>query len=205
VLQGRSEQSRARRCYAPAIVHFRSHRRSTFVFNNHTFEVDFGVFDPVRHLSGVVFATHLLTCDFTDKHVLEVGTGCGIVAAALHDRGAFVVATDVDSRAVACAKRNLQGTEIDVRSGDLFDSVLGEEFDMVVMNPPYEVGRSRRPTLRSPDVLRKLARSWTEFAPELTLAFPTDSIATLRAAGIQAELRHRLPTNGRELGVFVES
>ena len=42
-------------------------------------------------------------------------------------------------------------------------------------------------------------------APELTLAFPTDSIATLRAAGIQAELRHRLPTKGRELGVFVES
>jgi methylase of polypeptide subunit release factors len=186
-------------------VHFRSSRRSTFVFNNRTFDVDPGVFDPVRHLSGVVFATHLLTCDFTDTRVLEVGTGCGVVAAALHDGGAFVVATDIDPRSVDCATRNLRGTGIDVRGGDLFESVLGDGFDMVVMNPPYEVGRSRRPTLRSPDVLDRLAREWAEFAPELRLAFPTDSIATLRAAGIHAELRHRLPTKGRELGVFVES
>lgn len=119
--------------------------------------------------------------------------------------GASVVATDVDERAVACASANLKETSIDVRKGDLFEPLRGERFDIAVVNPPYEVGRSARPTLRSPDLLERLASGWRDVSDRLILAFPSDEIDLLRAVGIDAPLALRIETPGRELGIFVSS
>lgn len=134
---------------------------------------------------------------------MDVGTGCGVLAYVCWTRGAHVVATDVDQRAVRCAERNLGATTIDVRHGDLFAPLGCERFDTLVVNPPYEIGHSRHPTLRSPDVLDRLANGWHDVADQLILAFPTDQIELLRNVGIDAPLAHRIETDGRELGVFV--
>ncbi|WP_456434754.1 HemK2/MTQ2 family protein methyltransferase [Methanopyrus sp.] len=77
------------------------------------------------------------------ERVLDVGTGCGIQGLSAAAEGCEVVATDVNPAAVHCAMWNsrLNGLDVDVREGDLFDPVLGERFDVVLFNPPYLPGR----------------------------------------------------------------
>jgi hypothetical protein len=62
---------------------------------------------------------------------------------ALHLAGhaAGVVATDVNDRALAMTRVNaaLNGVSLDVRRGDLFGPVAGEQLDLVVTNPPFVV------------------------------------------------------------------
>lgn len=172
------------------------------MFGGTSFSVDRGVFDPEIHLSGLVLADELSGRDLAGLRILEVGTGCGLLAHTCWSRGATVVATDVDARSTACAKTNLRGTSVDVRLGDLFAPVNGMFFDLMITNPPYEVGRSRRATLKSPDFLVRLAATWTTFATTLLLAFPTDASDLLDAAGFSLVLTKEIPTAGRTLGVF---
>jgi release factor glutamine methyltransferase len=66
-----------------------------------------------------------------DDRVLEVGTGCGHIAASL-TRGGDVVATDINPYAVAAARRE----GVSVIRADMFRGIRGP-FDLVIFNPPY--------------------------------------------------------------------
>lgn len=72
--------------------------------------------------------------------VLDVGTGTGVLALIAARGGAgHVVAVDICGRAVFAARVNawLRRQPIQVRRSDLLDAVAGEEFDVIVANPPY--------------------------------------------------------------------
>jgi release factor glutamine methyltransferase len=69
--------------------------------------------------------------------VLEVGTGCGIIAKMVAERARCVIATDKNPRAVANAKLN----GVEAIRGDLFAD-LDSRFDLIIFNPPYLPGRS---------------------------------------------------------------
>ena len=76
--------------------------------------------------------------------VLDLGTGCGIVALQLaHDTPATVVATDISARALMLARANARLNEladrIDFRLGSLFEPVAGEQFDLILSNPPFVI------------------------------------------------------------------
>ncbi len=174
------------------------------VFAGRPYLVPIGVFDPHKHESGLLVAEHIeaTAADWAGQRVLELGTGCGLIAGALHDAGAEVVASDISRFAIEAAKGNLAQTSVDVRRGDLFEAVRGEKFDTVVMNPPYEVGWSLRPRYRSPDVLERVAAEWSNFADRLVLAFPIDSAELLDEIGFDLHLTARLKSSGRELGIF---
>ena len=173
-------------------------------FADRSFLVPFGVFNPVKHQSGALVADYLQrnANDFAGTRVLEIGTGSGLLAAVLHDAGATVVATDISRLAVEAARGNLAGTNVDVRLGDLFDPVAGERFDIIVSNPPYEVGSSLRPRYRSADLLERLAATWREYGDQLVLAFPTDAADQLEQLGFTLTLSERLRSTGRELGIY---
>ncbi len=73
--------------------------------------------------------------------VVDLGTGSGAIAAALVAEcpQAQVHAVELDPGAHAWAERNLAGTGVDLRRGDLadaFDDLVGT-VDVVVSNPPY--------------------------------------------------------------------
>ena len=73
--------------------------------------------------------------------VVDLCTGSGAIARALADEvpGAEVHAVELDEAALAWAERNLAGTGVDLRHGDLataFDDLAGR-VDVVVCNPPY--------------------------------------------------------------------
>ena len=73
--------------------------------------------------------------------VVDLCTGSGAIARAVVDEvpAADVHAVELDEGALAWAERNLAGTGVDLRHGDLataFDDLLGA-VDVVVCNPPY--------------------------------------------------------------------
>lgn len=112
---------------------------------------DYGVFSPTRSeyvdLVDEVASAHLRA----GASVLELGTGTGVLAAVLVRRGAGqVTATDVNPRAVACARANLDrlvgGQRCTVIAADLWPEsgnatgVSGATADVVVFNPPWLPG-----------------------------------------------------------------
>lgn len=105
------------------------------------------VMNPRIFRSGEYFAGVLLKKGLvpTHSHVLDMGTGSGIMALVAAQRAARVVAIDINPAAVRCARLNvlLNGVEdrVEVRRGDLFGAVAGETFDLVLFNPPYFHGK----------------------------------------------------------------
>ncbi|MFT4187042.1 MAG: methyltransferase [Aeromicrobium sp.] len=72
---------------------------------------------------------------------LDLGAGCGVQALHLAQHSGEVVATDVNERALAMARltARLNGLDVDVRAGSLYEPVVGERFDLIASNPPFVV------------------------------------------------------------------
>jgi release factor glutamine methyltransferase len=121
--------------------------------------------EPLQHLTGVSHFRHVtlavgpgvfvprpeteLLAGWAIEHALErpgvvvvdLGTGSGAIARAVADEApeAHVHAVELDPEAHAWAARNLAGTDVDLRQGDLagaFDDLTGA-VDILVSNPPY--------------------------------------------------------------------
>jgi methylase of polypeptide subunit release factors len=100
----------------------------------------FGVFAPIRReYVDLVSSTPLPTACSTTSVAFDIGTGTGVLAAVLARRGVErVVATDLDPRALACARENVQrlglSEGIDVIQADLFPEGRAA---LVICNPPW--------------------------------------------------------------------
>lgn len=82
---------------------------------------------------------------------LDVGSGSGVQAlhASLHARE--VITTDVNPRALQFARFTLELSRVanvTTRQGDLFSSVPGERFGLIVSNPPYVISPETRLAFR---------------------------------------------------------
>lgn len=74
------------------------------------------------------------------RATLDLGTGSGILSLGASRWSDSVVATDLNQRAVDCARFNarLNGVEtIEVMAGDCFEPVKGRRFDLILSNPPF--------------------------------------------------------------------
>jgi SAM-dependent methyltransferase len=96
----------------------------------------YGVFSPVRGEYIKLVADQPLP---SKKLAFDIGTGTGVLAALLAQRGVErVVATDLDPRALACARENIDrlglSTQVDVIEADLFPEGRAP---LVVCNPPW--------------------------------------------------------------------
>lgn len=81
---------------------------------------------------------------------LDLGCGQGVQALLAEGHADLVVATDRNPRAVGFTRLAgaLRGVEVDGRVGDLLEPVVGEQFGLVVSNPPFVVSPGRRYTYR---------------------------------------------------------
>ncbi|TKV26507.1 methyltransferase [Arthrobacter sp. NamB2] len=83
---------------------------------------------------------------------LDLGTGCGIQVFHLLPHADHVTATDISDRALAFTRFNLLlnapalgidpsrlDDRVSLRLGSLLEPVAGEEFDLVVSNPPFVI------------------------------------------------------------------
>jgi release factor glutamine methyltransferase len=114
--------------------------------------------------------------------VVDLCTGSGAIAKALADElpGARVFAVELDEHAHGWAERNLTGTGVDLRQGDMgaaFDELAGT-VDVVVCNPPYiplEAWESVAPEARDHD-------------PHLALFSGDDGLVAMRVLEARAAL-----------------
>jgi len=102
----------------------------------------YGVFSPVRGEYIDLVAKAQLPAG-ADALAFDIGTGTGVLAALLAQRGVRrVVATDQDPRALACAHDNIGrlglGKQVEVTEADLFPAGRAP---LVVCNPPWVPAR----------------------------------------------------------------
>jgi release factor glutamine methyltransferase len=107
-------------------------------------ELAFEVFDEVYQPAEDTFlaADALTQIVKRGDKVLDVGTGCGILAIVAARKAGSVVATDLNPHAIKCARLNARNNgvagRVEVRRGDLFQTLRKtEKFDVIVFNAPY--------------------------------------------------------------------
>jgi SAM-dependent methyltransferase len=104
----------------------------------------FGVFAPIRREYVDLVATTPLPAACASASVaFDIGTGTAVLAAVLARRGVErVVATDLDPRALACARENVRQLglieRVDIVQADLFPEGRAA---LVVCNPPWVPAR----------------------------------------------------------------
>ena len=98
-----------------------------------------GVFHPGLFSSTKVILGFLEQIDLKQKKILELGSGSGLISIFCALREAQVTSSDISEVALLCtlenAKRN--GVSLRVVKSNLFDELMGEPFDLIIINPPY--------------------------------------------------------------------
>ncbi|MCW2289129.1 methyltransferase family protein [Leucobacter luti] len=104
----------------------------------------YGVFAPTRDEYLDLVAQAPFPAGAERPVVFDIGTGTGVLAAMLAQRGAAsVIATDINQRAVACASENMRqlglADQVEVVAADLWPE-SAQLADVIVCNPPWLPG-----------------------------------------------------------------
>ncbi len=111
-----------------------------------------------------------------DAKFCEVGVGSGCISTAiLHEiKTAEAVGLDISEAALNIARRNAAANKVaerlDLRMSDVFETLNGEKFDLIVSNPPY-ISREEMKTLQ-PEV--------RDYEPATALTDSADGISIIR-------------------------
>jgi release factor glutamine methyltransferase len=106
------------------------------------FKVDSRVLIPRPETEELVERTGDWLQDFPPRRILDLGTGCGVIALSLARMfpESGILATDVSADALALAQENAAAQGLAERvqflEADWFSGVVGT-FDLIVSNPPY--------------------------------------------------------------------
>jgi release factor glutamine methyltransferase len=107
-------------------------------FRDNVFLVDEHVYEPAE--DTLLLAEKMTVTE--DDTVLDVGTGCGILAVLAAKKAKSVLAVDVNPYALQCAVKNAENNgvkeRIEFRRGDLFQPIKKDEnFSLILFNAPY--------------------------------------------------------------------
>jgi len=107
-------------------------------FGDHVFLVDEHVYEPAE--DTFLIAEKMRVKE--DDTVLDMGTGCGILAVLAAEKAKSVLAVDVNPYALQCAVKNAENNgvkeRIEFRRGDLFQPIKqNERFSLILFNAPY--------------------------------------------------------------------
>lgn len=122
---------------------------------------------------------------------LDVGTGCGIQAILAARHGWRVVGTDVNRRALSMARFNAwlnSATNVEFREGSFYEPVSGEQFDLLMGNPPFVV---------SPDT-RLIYRDGPDGTDSVCRTLISQARAVLRPGGIGVMLVNWIRHEGED-------
>ena len=155
--------------------------------DEHSFYVDRRVIIPRSHIAELLRERLKPWLRHPVRRVLDLctGSGCLAVLAAQRFARAEVDASDVSAAALAVARINIgkYGLKKRVRlvKSDLFDSLSGKQYDIIISNPPY-VDRSS---------MKKLPREY-RWEPGMALAGGADGLVLVKKI-IQEAKTHLVP------------
>jgi release factor glutamine methyltransferase len=158
-------------------------------FYGRSFKVTPDVLDPRADTETLIDGVLPLIRNLPSPRILDLGTGCGILAITLLAEvpQATGLATDVSSKALAVAKDNAVrlgvADRLDAQCTDWFEGVEGL-FDLIVSNPPYIPARE----------IESLMRDVRDFDPHIALDGGKDGMAAYRI--LAGSARNHLRTNG---------
>jgi SAM-dependent methyltransferase len=175
----------------------------------------FGVFAPIRReYVDLVSTTPLPAACAASSVAFDIGTGTGVLAAILARRGIErVVATDLDPRALACARENIRqlglSERVDVVQADLFPAGRAA---LVICNPPWIPARPSSPMengiydpesrmlrgflAKLPEHLEPGGEGWlilSDLAEHLGLRTRAQLLEEFEAAGLRVLGRNEVP------------
>ena len=107
-------------------------------FEDYVFFVDENVYEPAE--DSFLLAENMKVTK--DDIVLDMGTGCGIIAILAAQNTKKVIAIDINPYAIDCAIKNAEincvKEKIEFRIGDLFQPTKPDEkFSVIFFNSPY--------------------------------------------------------------------
>jgi methylase of polypeptide subunit release factors len=97
--------------------------------------------EHVLGVGGASLTLATLTPRDPVESVLDLGCGSGIQALHASRHATRIVATDLSARALAFARFTtaLNGVQIELRQGSLWEPVAREQFDLIISNPPFVI------------------------------------------------------------------
>lgn len=134
--------------------------------------------DFVLGLSPASTALAQMTARRPVGRALDLGTGCGVQSLHLAGHAGRVTATDLNPRALRLARwtAGLNGVDLDLREGSLYEPVAEETFDLIVTNPPF--------VLAPPTDERLVYREGSERGDDLMRRVVTEGGHRLAAGGM---------------------
>ena len=105
-------------------------------FRQFNFSIHNNVYEPAE---DTFLIAHNIRASKNDI-VLDIGTGCGILAIIASEQAKSVDAIDINPHAIRCAEENAKRNcveNIDFHLGDFFETNLKKVFSLILFNPPY--------------------------------------------------------------------
>ncbi len=110
-----------------------------YTYNEIKILVKKGVFHPGFFFSTKFLISAIKTFELTNKKVLELGAGSGIISFYCDKKGANVTSSDISPIAINGLIENNKKlkTNVTIIESDLFDKIPTQVFDFIIINPPY--------------------------------------------------------------------
>jgi release factor glutamine methyltransferase len=122
----------------PMILWYLSKTRS-YSYGDMKVSVYPGVFHPGLFLSTKVLLEFLQQLKLGESSVLELGAGSGLISVYCAKMGARVTASDISDTAIRNISDNARQNNIEIKviKSDLFDLINPNDFQLIIVNPPY--------------------------------------------------------------------
>ena len=110
-----------------------------YTYKNISVLVHPDVFPPHLTMSTKILLDFIEPLELQNKNFLELGCGSGIISILAAKKGANVVATDINKKALKYLEKNSENNQaiISILYSDLFENLNNQTFDYIIINPPY--------------------------------------------------------------------
>ncbi|WP_430410409.1 methyltransferase [Kordia sp.] len=116
-----------------------SRKERKYTYEDITVDISAEIFPPHFTISTKILLDYIKPLHLTDKTFLELGCGSGIISLFAASKGANVTASDINQIAIDTLKEAAVKNEIllNVVYSDLFKNLSDQQFDYIIINPPY--------------------------------------------------------------------
>lgn len=126
------------RTWKPYVQWYLKSPRS-FKWGNIRITVQPEVFHPGFYFSTAFLLKYISGLRIEGQNILEVGSGSGLVSIYCAKQGAHVTACDINPAAVENTRTNAisNSAKVNVVESNLLDNIPPQNFNLVIVNPPY--------------------------------------------------------------------